>query len=210
MREEERELSGQWFYTNDAELTQKKLKAHRLSHQFNALFEEDTDQRKAILQELLLSIGEGSGFLGPIYFHYGCHTRIGDNCYMNMNFTVQDDGYVTIGNDCRFGPNCTIVTPLHPLVADERRTRTEEDGVRRFYCQAKPVTIGNDCWFGAGVTVCPGVTIGNNCVIGAGSVVTRDIPDNSLAYGVPCKVARTITDADSIDLEEILRSRKEN
>ena len=207
MREEERELSGKWFFPNVPELSEKKLKGHRLSHEYNLTFETDTERRKAILKDLLLSIGEGSGCLGPIHFHYGCHTKIGNNCYMNMNFTVQDDAYVTIGNDCRFGPNCTIVTPLHPLMAEERRTKAEQDGVRRFYCQAKPVTIGNDCWFGAGVTVCPGVTIGNGCVIGAGSVVTKDIPDNSLAYGVPCRVAKTITEADSVDIDAIIAER---
>ena len=65
-------------------------------------------------------------------------------------------------------------------------------------CYAKPVTIGDNCWFGAGVTVCPGVTIGENCVIGAGSVVTRDIPANSLAAGVPCRVLREIRESDSV------------
>ena len=201
MSEEEKELSGQWYFPNDAALTAKKLKAHRLSHDYNALYDEDVEQRKAILTELLGSMGEGTGMLGPIYFHYGCHTHIGKNCYMQVNFTVEDDGNVFIGDDCRFGPNCTIVTPLHPMHPDERRTEAECDGVRRCYCLAKPVRIGHDCWFGAGVTVCPGVTVGNNCVIGAGSVVTRDIPDNSLAYGVPCRVARAITDADRIDID---------
>ena len=81
---------------------------------------------------------------------------------------------------------------------DERRTILAPDGSPARVCYAKPVKIGNDCWFGANVTVCPGVTIGDNCVIGAGSVVTRDIPANSFAAGVPCKVIRTITEADSL------------
>ncbi|MFC7055729.1 DapH/DapD/GlmU-related protein [Enterococcus alcedinis] len=71
-------------------------------------------------------------------------------------------------------------------------------------CYAKPVKIGNNCWFGANVTVCPGVTIGNDVVIGAGSVVTKDIPDNVFAAGVPCKVIREITEADSVFLKEEL------
>ena len=72
------------------------------------------------------------------------------------------------------------------------------DGTKQRVCWAEPVHIGNDCWFGAGVTVCPGVTIGDGCVIGAGSVVTRDIPAGSLAAGVPCRVLRPITEADSV------------
>ena len=84
------------------------------------------------------------------------------------------------------------------MLADERREMLTADGSRKRLCYAKPVHIGNDCWFGASVTVCPGVTIGDNCVIGAGSVVTRDIPANSFAAGVPCRVIRTLTEADSM------------
>ena len=72
------------------------------------------------------------------------------------------------------------------------------DGENKHLCYAKAVHIGKGCWFGAGVTVCPGVTIGDNCVIGAGSVVTRDIPPNSLAVGVPCRVIRELSEKDSL------------
>ena len=94
--------------------------------------------------------------------------------------------------------NVTIVTPLHPMLPGERRGVRCSDGEERFLCYAKPVTIGNDCWFGANVVVCPGVTIGDNCVIGAGSVVTKSIPANSFAAGVPARVIRPITEKDSI------------
>ena len=198
MREEERIFKGLLFASEDEELVKKKLKSHRLSQEFNNLFEEDEKERKEILKELLNEIGDGTLMLGPIHFHYGCHTTIGKNCFMNFNFTVQDDAKVTIGDDNKFGPNVTIVTPLHPMIASERRGMTCSDGKERFLCYAKEVKIGNDCWFGADVTVCPGVSIGNNCVIGAGSVVTKDIPDNSFAAGVPARVIRTITEKDSI------------
>jgi maltose O-acetyltransferase len=84
------------------------------------------------------------------------------------------------------------------MCADERRSMVCNDGVTRYLIYARPVTIGHDCWFGANVTVCPGVTIGDNCVIGAGSVVTRDIPSDSFAAGVPAKVIRTITEKESV------------
>ena len=116
----------------------------------------------------------------------------------NFNLTVQDDAEVTIGDHCDFGPNTTIVTPVHPMLADERLAIMTADGEARRLCYAKPVHIGNNCWFGASVTVCPGVTIGDNCVIGAGSVVTRDIPADSFAAGVPCRVIRKLGDADSM------------
>ena len=198
MTEEERIFSGKLFACNVPELAEKKEKAHRLSQDYNALYDTETEKRGAILKEILLSVGAETLMLGPIRFHYGCHTTIGHHCFMNFNFTVQDDAPVTIGNHCNFGPNVTIVTPMHPMLPAERRGVLCRDGETRYLCYAKPVTIGNDCWFGANVVVCPGVTIGDNCVIGAGSVVTRDIPANSFAAGVPCRVIREITEAESV------------
>lgn len=198
MTEEERIFSGKLFASEVPELVAKKEKAHRLSQDYNNLYESDAEARRHILQELLAEIGEETRMLGPVRFHYGCHTRVGSHCFMNFNFTVQDDAKVTIGNHCSFGPNVTIVTPLHPMLPDERRGMLCSDGEERFLCYAKPVTIGDDCWFGANVVVCPGVTIGENCVIGAGSVVTKSIPANSFAAGVPARVIRTITQEDSI------------
>ena len=198
MTEEERIFSGKLFSSETPELIEKKRKAHRLSQEFNNLFEDEIMERDKILHELLDGIGEGTFMLGPVRFHYGCHTTVGSHCFMNFNFTVQDDARVKIGNHCNFGPNVTIVTPLHPMVAEERRGIMCKDGKERFLCYAKEVVIGNDCWFGANVVVCPGVAIGDNCVIGAGSVVTRDIPANSFVAGVPAKVIRNITEADII------------
>ena len=198
MTEEERIFSGKLFASEVPELIAKKEKAHKLSQDYNNLYEKDEKARKEVLRDLLNGIGEGTWMLGPIHFHYGCHTTVGEGCFMNFNFTVQDDAKVTIGDHNNFGPNVTIVTPLHPMLPDERRGMECSDGETRFLCYAKPVTIGNDCWFGANVVVCPGVTIGDNCVIGAGAVVTKDIPANSFAAGVPARVIRTITEKDSI------------
>ncbi len=198
MTEEERIFSGKLFCPGDPALGEMKRKAHRLNNVYNALPEEDAEARRRLLEDLLGAVGAGTSMNGPIRFHYGCHTRVGERCFMNFNFTVQDDAPVTIGDDCNFGPNVTIVTPVHPMKADERRVMLNENGEPKHACYARPVTIGDDCWFGANVVVCPGVTIGSRCVIGAGSVVTRDIPDDSFAAGVPCRVIRPITQEDSM------------
>ena len=198
MTEEERIFNGMLFASEVRELEEKKQLAHRLSQDYNSSYETDRKIREDILNQLLDCIGENTHMLGPIHFHYGCHTKVGKGCFMNFNFTVQDDAKVTIGDHCNFGPNVTIVTPLHPMLPDERRGLLCSDGVERFLCYAKPVTIGNDCWFGANVVVCPGVTIGDGCVIGAGSVVTRDVPANSFAAGVPARVIRPITQSDTV------------
>ena len=198
MNQEERALSGVLFAPGDSELRAIKARSHILSSRYSALDETHAEERAQILKELCGAFGEGSFIQGPLFMHYGRHTFIGKRCFINYDFTVQDDTTVTIGDDCNFGPRVMIVTPVHPLLPNERRTMLNEDGKPSHLCYAKPVTIGHDCWIGANVTICPGVTIGNNCVIGAGSVVTRDIPDNTLAVGVPCRPLRELSEKDSM------------
>lgn len=198
MREEEKIMAGILFCPGDPDLREIKRKTHNLNVDYNATYEDEVEKRAQIIREIVGEIGDGGFMQGPIYFHYGKHTRIGKNLFANFNFTVQDDASVTIGDNCNFGPNTTIVTPIHPMLPDERNLMQTATGEKKRLCYAKPVSIGSNCWFGAGVTVCPGVTVGDNCVIGAGSVVTRDIPANSFAAGVPCRVIREITEADSM------------
>ncbi len=198
MREEDKIKAGILFCPGDPELKAIKLKTHNLNLDYNSTYEDETEKRAEIIEKIVGEIGEGGFMQGPIFFHYGKHTRIGKKLFANFNFTVQDDAEVTIGDNCNFGPNTTIVTPVHPMIAEERNLMMTAAGEKKRMCYAKPVHIGNNCWFGANVTVCPGVTIGDNCVIGAGSVVTRDIPENSFAAGVPCRVIREITEKDSM------------
>lgn len=198
MREEEKIFAGQMYWPGDPELKAIKLRAHELSLRYSTLMESETIARNAILDELVPNKGKGVFMQGPIFFHYGTHTTIGDRFFGNYNLTVQDDAKVTIGNDVNFGPNVTIVTPVHPMIASERNALLTEEGEVKRLCYARPVTIGSNIWFGANVVVCGGVTIGDNCVIGAGSVVIKDIPPNSFAAGNPCRVIREITEADSM------------
>jgi len=203
--EEEKIFAGELFCPGAPELKAIKLRSHNLCSEYNRTFEDETEKRTALVNDIFGSLGTGCFFQGPIAIHYGKHTTIGDRFFGNFNLTIQDDAPVTIGNDCNFGPNVTIVTPVHPMIAQERRMMRNEKGEPTRLCYAKPVTIGDDCWFGANVVVCPGVTIGSGCVIGAGSVVTRDIPANSFAAGNPARVIRTITEADSmVNKPEIL------
>ncbi|MDD3335173.1 MAG: sugar O-acetyltransferase [Eubacteriales bacterium] len=199
--EEAKIMEGRLFAPGDPELKAIKLRTHNLCTEFNRLLEDEAAERDKITRQLFASFGEGSFVQGPIYIHYGCHTEIGKRFFGNFNLTIQDDGLVRIGDDCNFGPNVTIVTPVHPMLPDERRALLDEKGERKHLCYARPVTIGNDCWFGANVVVCPGVTIGDGCVIGAGSVVTRDVPAGSFAAGNPCRVIREITEKDSVRLK---------
>lgn len=197
-KEEERIMAGVLYNPGDPELKAIKLRTHNLDTDFNRLYEDETEERNRILHEIFAEFGEGSFMQGPIYIHYGSHTRIGSHCFFNFNTTIQDDASVTIGNDCNFGTGLTIATPCHPMRPEERKALRDSSGEMKGLCYAKPVVIGSGCWFGANVTVCPGVTIGEGCVIGAGAVVTRDIPPHSFAAGVPCRVVREITEKDSL------------
>ncbi len=198
MTEEQKIFAGILFAPGHPDLRAIKLRTHNLNVDYNATYEHETEKRAAILSQMLGGLGEGSFIQGPVHMHYGVHTTIGKRFFGNFNLTIQDDAPVTIGDDCNFGPNVTIVTPIHPMLPNERKVMLDKDGNEKHLCYAKPVSIGNDCWLGANVVVCPGVTIGPGCVIGAGSVITRDIPANSFAAGVPCRVIREITEADSM------------
>ena len=192
-------LAGLPYRPDTEELRAISTKAHRLSRDYNQTADEDKEVRKAIIDNLFPDHGEGVYLQGPIEVDYGKFTKLGKNFYANFNLTILDTCPVTIGDNVMCGPNISLVTPLHPLLPEQRNARLQVDGKVTDIEYGAPITIGDNCWLASNVTVCPGVTIGNNCVIGAGSVVTKDIPDNSLVLGVPGRVVRKITEKDRLD-----------
>ena len=196
MTEKEKMFAGKLYDPSDEELATLRTKAHNLSQDYNKTYETEEDRRKEILDELIPNRKEGVYLQGPIQFDYGAFTTIGENTYANFNFTVLDCAPVTIGDNVFFGPNVSILTPVHPIRYEERNQYRKEDGQMTDREYAKPITIGSNCWIAGNVTICGGVTIGEGSVIGAGSVVTRDIPSGVVAAGVPCRVIRDITDED--------------
>lgn len=195
MNEKEKMLSGKIYDSADKELLNLRKKTHKLCLEYNNLLEDDK-RRLEILKEL--GLNSNVYLQGPIQFDYGCFTSFGKNTYANFNFTCLDCCPVKIGDNVFFGPNVSLLTPIHPLRFQDRNQYLKDDGTLTDKEYAKPITIGNNCWIAGNVTICGGVNIGDGCVIGAGSVVTHDIPSNSLAAGVPCKVIREITKEDSL------------
>ncbi len=204
MTEQEKMIHGKLYDSSDALLVEQRKIAHKLCKEYNDLYEDEEQRRNEILDKLLPNKGPFLYLQGPIQFDYGIYTTIGSGCYANFNLTILDCAKVSIGDNVFFGPNCSIMTPMHPYLPKERNTRVKEDGSFYTLEYAKPIKIGSNCWFAAGVTVCGGVTIGDGCVIGAGSVVTRDIPAGVLAAGNPCRVIRKITEEDSVELKKEL------
>ena len=199
LTEKEKMIAGKIYDPSGQELAKGRAKAHRLCTDYNHTYEEEEEKRLSILKELIPTLSKGVFLQGPIQFDYGYNTFIGENSYANFNFTVLDCSTVTIGKDVFFGPNVSLVTPVHPYLPGERRMRFREDGSAYDLEYAKPIVIGDDCWFGSNVTVIGGVTIGNGTIIGAGSVVTKDIPSGVFAAGNPCRVIRELTQEDSIE-----------
>jgi maltose O-acetyltransferase len=119
----------------------------------------------------------------PFYCDYGSNITLGDKVYFNFNCIILDIAPVVIGSGVMFGPAVQIYTATHPLNAAERNSGLEF---------GLPISIGDDVWVGGGAIICPGVKIGARSVIGAGSVVTKDIPEDVLAVGNPCRVIRAI------------------
>ncbi|NDV46577.1 sugar O-acetyltransferase [Paludibacter sp. 221] len=184
MTEKEKVAKGLIYNPNCDAVLQEEMKQARIkTYEYNLLSPEKEDEKKSLLKGLLGKVGENYTFISPFYCDYGYNIEIGENFFANMNFVVLDGAKVQIGDNVFIAPNVGIYTAGHPLDAKQRREGLE---------YAKPVTIGNDVWIGANVTILPGVTIGDNSVIGAGSVVTKDIPANSLAVGNPCRVIRQI------------------
>lgn len=167
----------------EAQIVIAKDKCHKL----NQLSPTDTQGIKAILDDLIGKMGKEVIFTPPFWCDYGYNISVGDYFYSNHNLVIQDGAKVTFGDNVFIAPNCCFTTAEHAIDPEMRKAGVEI---------AKPITVGNNVWIGAGSTILAGVEIGDNTVIGAGSVVTKSIPANVVAVGVPCKVLRQITEKD--------------
>jgi maltose O-acetyltransferase len=177
--ERQKMLDGELYRANDDELVRARKRAKSLCRRYNL---GDPEEGLPLLKELFGT--DTDAYLEPPFFcDYGTNITLGQRVYANHNLVILDCAAVTIGNDVFIAPNVVISTATHPVDANTRISGLE---------YAKPVTIGDSVWIGAGVIVLPGVTIGANTTVGAGSVVTRDIPANSIAFGNPCRVSRSM------------------
>ncbi|EAY03050.1 thiogalactoside transacetylase, putative [Trichomonas vaginalis G3] len=182
----EKMVSGEEYCAWDPDICRRRNKAHSLCNKINKCDVEDEAEKVKLVAELFENDDPTLYVEQPFHCDYGTNIKVGKNVYFNFNATILDGGYVTIGSDTKFGPNCSLYTACHPTEPNARRAKVEF---------TKPITIGENCWFGGNCTVIPGVTIGNNVVIGAGSVVVYDLPDNVVAVGNPCHVVKEVPKA---------------
>lgn len=197
MTEREKMTAGMLYNPTDSELTALREKVRQACRDFDRTDENEEEKRCAILDGVLKSHKKFFHFERGVRFDYGCNTSLGENFFANYNCIILDVCPVNIGDNVMFGPNVTIATPVHPLLAEERAVQQFPDGYYDLE-YAKPITICDDVWLASNVVVNGGVTIGKGSVIGSGSVVTRDIPEGVIAVGNPCRVLRKITPEDSL------------
>ncbi len=183
MTEREKMLAGELYDAHDPELLADLNRVKVLCQRYNNLLPTDFEARNMLLRELLGQADETTFINQPFYCDYGRHIKVGKRLLANFGLTILDEAYVTIGDDCFIGPNVGLYTACHSTDPVARKERRE---------WALPITIGNNVWIGGQVVILAGVTIGDNCTIGAGSVVTHDIPANSVAVGNPARVIKSI------------------
>jgi maltose O-acetyltransferase len=186
MTEREKMLGGLPYNTRDAELISMYWKARETLHAFTRAM--PSPDRMQTLRGLLGEVAPDVWIEPPFFCEYGPHIRIGARTYININCFFQDNAAIEIGSDTLIGPGVQVCCASHPVDADERVVAAPAPGGAPYVTSSAPVKIGKRVWIGGNVTILGGVTIGDDCVIGAGSVVTKNIPAGSIAYGVPCRV----------------------
>jgi acetyltransferase-like isoleucine patch superfamily enzyme len=178
----DRMLAGGIIRTEEmGEVWEIVSRAQRLTPGLNA--STSIDEMRERLSELIGSvIDKSSTVFVPFYTNFGRHIRIGKNVFINHACSFLDLGGITIEDHVQLGPRVNLVTENHPI-----------DPAKRKYLDLKPVVIKHNAWIAAGATILPGVTIGKNAIVAAGAVVNKDVPDNTIAGGIPAKVIKSIS-----------------
>lgn len=185
MTEKEKMLAGQWYNPiRDAQLIRERDIVKDLCLEFNATPMQELSRRQEILRKILPHVDANAvEILSPFMVDYGYNVHMGAGCFLNHNIYLMDCATIRLGKKVFVGPNCGFYTAIHPFDIVKRAEGLET---------CKPIEIGDDVWIGGDVTILPGVKIGRGSVIGAKSLVSRDIPENVLAFGNPARVIRKV------------------
>ncbi len=178
----EKMRSGELANYSDSEIQASAKKSVKLCAKLQTMTVYDDNYRQ-VIEELIPGIPKSSTICPPFHTDHGSSLIIDEDVFINYNAVCVGGGYVRIGKHARIGPNCQFYTPNHPVDYIERRKSVET---------AYEIKIGDDCWLGGNVTILPGVTIGDRCIIAAGSVVTKDVPNDTMVAGNPAKIKKKL------------------
>lgn len=195
MTEKEKMLSGKFYNSRDPQLIERYHIARNLMAKINGYPQIDLTEKLDLFSKLLGNLGENVWIETPFFCDYGEHIFIGEGTFINVNAMFLDNNIIKIGKNGLIGPNVQLLTASHPLSTKERIEEKTLDGKIKvsYKTYSKPITIGDNVWIGGNTVILPGISIGHNVSIGAGSVVTKNLPDNVLAFGNPCKISRNIS-----------------
>ena len=181
-------IAGLLYDPMDDEIFKEQIQYLDKLWEFNQLKPSQLSEKEAYMKEVFAECGQDNYIELPFHANWGGHhVHFGNGIYANSNLTIVDDGHVYVGDRVMFGPNVTLATATHPVNAELRCRGLQYN---------RDIYIGENAWIGTGAIVLPGVRIGKNAVIGAGSIVTKDIPDNVVAVGNPCRVLRMVNEHD--------------
>jgi maltose O-acetyltransferase len=192
MTEREKMLAGEPYQSRDPELLALYHRTKALLKMLASTASTDAAGKEEICRSMFGALGSRVWIESPFACDYGVNIHIGNDCFVNYNCVFLDNSRITIGDNVLIGPAVQLYTATHPLLAEERIVRDENETQTRYVTRALPISIGDCAWIGGGALIMPGVTIGSGATIGAGSVVTRDIPDRCFAAGNPCRVVRAL------------------
>jgi acetyltransferase-like isoleucine patch superfamily enzyme len=179
----ERLSKGETVLPNDPEayrMREESFITKKLLVQMNNT--ADSNEIRSLLSQITGSeIDESVTVFTPLYINYGKHTKIGKNVFINFDCVFLDLGRITIEDNVQIAPKVSLLSEGHPTSIGDRHSLIP-----------KPIHIKKNAWIGANATILQGVTIGENAIVAAGSVVSKDVPDNTIVGGIPAKFIKNI------------------
>jgi len=137
--------------------------------------------RKLLSQITGSEIDESVAVFAPLFINYGKHTKIGKNVFINFDCVFLDLGGITIEDNVLIAPKVSLLSEGHVISPNERQSLVPGH-----------IHIKKNAWIGAGAAILPGITVGENAIVAAGAVVSKDVPANAIAGGVPAKIIKKI------------------
>lgn len=162
-------------------LNEMSNEARKITFELNNAYHTPEEVRQMLSRLFGRQVDETLRVFPPFYTDFGKNITIGKNVFINACCHFQDQGGIILGDGCLIGHNVVFATLNHGFAPADRAS-----------LYPAPIVLGKNVWIGSNSTLLQGIRIGDNAVIGAGSVVTKDVPANTIVGGVPARILRQI------------------